>query len=279
MPDPCKDLTKTREVLAQAIAWANRLDRLPLAMVCEDRTPFGIQPRPLLEFGFHAEGTETLIELGPLRGVSVPGTVLIVNGHFGYRGTPSGTLRICWVSFDVSQSIPAVGLGETPLLLTARAGAASAVLEAHRVALANCRRERAFAEVRLKGEVLAFLAALHESILEPGESALPRSPAVAAALEFMHRSYGRAGLRRRDLAEAAHLSEAHLARLFRQELGICPMRYLNRIRIGRARELLQRSRLNVEEVGRAVGLPNPFHFSRVFRAAEGASPRAYRRRT
>ena len=60
-------------------------------------------------------------------------------------------------------------------------------------------------------------------------------------------------------------------------MGVTPMGDLRRARIARARELLDRTQLNVEEVGRAVGLPAPSHFSRLFRLSEGQSPRAYRR--
>lgn len=278
MPKPSNDLTKTCKLLEETIAWANLLDRLPLVTVCEDLQSFENRGRPLLEFGFHAGGTEMLIELGPHRAVSAPGTVLVINGHFGYRGTSRETSRICWVSFNVSRSAPVKEVSKTPILLTARATGAERILNAHRAALANYRRQGIFAEVRLKCEVIGFLAALYESICKPGDAPLPRSAAVEAALDLVNSAYEDPGLRRCDLARAAHLSEAHFARLFRQELGTCPMKHLRQFRIARACELLDRTRLNVEEVGRAVGLPNPFHFSRAFRATTGVSPRAYRNR-
>jgi len=54
------------------------------------------------------------------------------------------------------------------------------------------------------------------------------------------------------------------------------MQYVGRLRLARARELLDRSRLNVAEVARASGFCDPFHFSRVFKREFGVSPRNYR---
>ena len=80
-----------------------------------------------------------------------------------------------------------------------------------------------------------------------------------------------------DLADAAHLSPSRLAHLFRRETGIAPMRYLERVRLERARDLLLMTRLPVAEVARQVGYDNPFYFSRLFRRFAGKPPRDYRR--
>lgn len=46
--------------------------------------------------------------------------------------------------------------------------------------------------------------------------------------------------------------------------------------MAQARRLLTESTLSVEEVGRAVGLPDPSYFARQFRRVHGSSPRAWR---
>jgi len=54
-------------------------------------------------------------------------------------------------------------------------------------------------------------------------------------------------------------------------------RYMKRVQIHRARNLLVEGRLTVGEVGAACGFASVFAFSRAFRRAVGVSPRAYRR--
>ena len=79
-----------------------------------------------------------------------------------------------------------------------------------------------------------------------------------------------------EMATAAHVSEGHLCRLFRQTVGCGPMQALRLMRVDHAATLLAGSNLKIKEVARAAGFENPFHFSRCFREAFGMSPRNYR---
>ena len=79
-----------------------------------------------------------------------------------------------------------------------------------------------------------------------------------------------------DVSDAAGLNADHFGRLFRQHLNDSPMHYLKRVRVNRARYLLERTELLVEEIAFDVGFTDPFHFSRVFRTLTGKSPSAWR---
>jgi AraC family transcriptional regulator of arabinose operon len=102
-------------------------------------------------------------------------------------------------------------------------------------------------------------------------------PRVQAAIEFAHARLAEP-IRVTDLARAAHLSVSCFAHLFAREVGIAPMRYVERVRINRAGELLLATGSPVRQVGLEVGFANPFHFSRRFRAVVGMSPQQYRDR-
>ena len=92
----------------------------------------------------------------------------------------------------------------------------------------------------------------------------------------------RAGLDRRisiaDLAARAHLSPSHFAALFKEQVGYSVLQYRTQLRMTRARELLDTTDLTVEAVGRAVGYPDPFYFTRQFTKVTGMAPRAFRHR-
>jgi AraC family transcriptional regulator of arabinose operon len=78
------------------------------------------------------------------------------------------------------------------------------------------------------------------------------------------------------LAEHCGLSASRLAHLFREQVGMTPVRFLETQRMRRARQLLEVTGMSVAEVGYEVGYDNPFYFSCRFKKATGKSPRQYR---
>jgi AraC-like DNA-binding protein len=81
----------------------------------------------------------------------------------------------------------------------------------------------------------------------------------------------------RDMSAKVNLSPWRLAHLFKAETGMSPQRYLTLVRLQRARDQLANSFLSVQEIGAAVGIPNPSQFTRNFKAAYGMTPVEYRR--
>jgi AraC-like DNA-binding protein/quercetin dioxygenase-like cupin family protein len=82
-----------------------------------------------------------------------------------------------------------------------------------------------------------------------------------------------------DLAACLRCSEPTVTRLFRAQAQLSPVNWINQARVRRARHLLTTTRLPVAEIGRLVGVPDPFYFSKLFKKWTGESPLAYRRRT
>jgi transcriptional regulator GlxA family with amidase domain len=78
------------------------------------------------------------------------------------------------------------------------------------------------------------------------------------------------------LASAAGLSASRFGRLFREATGYTPSAYLRRLRLTRARVLLERTSLSVAEIMTQVGVRDPSHFARDFRREYGVGPRALR---
>jgi AraC family L-rhamnose operon transcriptional activator RhaR/AraC family L-rhamnose operon regulatory protein RhaS len=81
----------------------------------------------------------------------------------------------------------------------------------------------------------------------------------------------------RDLARHAHLSPNHFIRMFRQYYGMTPARYVNDLRIDRARELLRGTERSVTDIALSCGFGDSNYFARAFRKVEGLTPRAYRK--
>jgi Adenosine deaminase len=82
----------------------------------------------------------------------------------------------------------------------------------------------------------------------------------------------------KELEEACHGSRFYLQRRFSEVVGCSPHRYLEQIRIDRAKESLLRGELPIFEVGRMVGFSNTEYFITRFRHLVGTTPLRYRRR-
>lgn len=80
------------------------------------------------------------------------------------------------------------------------------------------------------------------------------------------------------LARSASWSRFHFLHRFQQATGDTPHHYLTRIRIARARQLLEETELPVTEVCLAVGFRSLGSFSSTFKRYTGRSPSAWRRR-
>jgi AraC-like DNA-binding protein len=79
-----------------------------------------------------------------------------------------------------------------------------------------------------------------------------------------------------EIAEACHVDEAYLCRLFRRFDSQSPYQYLMRLKMSEAARRLQRQSKLTKEIAYDLGFDNSFHFSRVFKRVFGLSPKAFR---
>ena len=94
-------------------------------------------------------------------------------------------------------------------------------------------------------------------------------------------SYIESGLRC-DLSNQALASLARLAtnafnRLFSEEVGISPQKYVKKKRVDRACALLHHSDYTIDQVAQETGFADRYHFSKVFKTLTGLSPARYRK--
>lgn len=77
---------------------------------------------------------------------------------------------------------------------------------------------------------------------------------------------------RQALAQQAGVSVRQLDRLFRKYMGCSPAAQYSRLRLQRARQMLQQTDLSVGEVAAGCGYGNASHFARCFRQQFGHAP-------
>lgn len=80
------------------------------------------------------------------------------------------------------------------------------------------------------------------------------------------------------LAERASMSPRHFGRLFRANMASTPARFIERLRLDRARAMLGDGNARISMVAAAVGFDNPDSFRRAFERRFAVSPSEYRAR-
>lgn len=78
------------------------------------------------------------------------------------------------------------------------------------------------------------------------------------------------------VAEQFSLSLRTLHRQLKQQTGLTPQRYLNRLRLMKARHLLRHSEASVTDIAYRCGFSDSNHFSTLFRREFNWSPRDIR---
>ena len=101
-----------------------------------------------------------------------------------------------------------------------------------------------------------------------------------AILKVQHWLQGRAerAVAVPDMAGQAGLEERTFLRRFKAATGLKPLEYVQNLRVGKARELLEFTRRSVDQIAWAVGYEDATAFRRVFNRVMGLSPGEYRNR-
>lgn len=80
-----------------------------------------------------------------------------------------------------------------------------------------------------------------------------------------------------DIAQAFHLNYTYLSTLFYQKTNEHFSDYLNKVRIEKARHLLQTQKLSIAQVSEQAGFINQGYFSKIFKKYTEMSPREYQK--
>ena len=122
------------------------------------------------------------------------------------------------------------------------------------------------------------LAEACRAILEGRQEEPPANapPAVKGAAAYIRAHYMQA-LDLETVAAACGMSRYHFSRLFKSCTGEGFKSYLNRVRVGKARDMMGLEGKNVSEACFAVGFNDLSYFARVFKSVFGMTPSTYRK--
>lgn len=98
---------------------------------------------------------------------------------------------------------------------------------------------------------------------------------ISNAVSYIH-SHLSEPLSLESIAEDLHISPSHLSRTFKKALNESLTEYINKARIGKAKEYLKNSDTLTYEIAELVGYHDPTYFSSIFKKYTGVSPTEYR---
>ncbi|WP_040951770.1 AraC family transcriptional regulator [Gorillibacterium massiliense] len=99
---------------------------------------------------------------------------------------------------------------------------------------------------------------------------------IEEAIQYIKTNYSDSNLSVEALAEVAGYTPNYFSKLFKEMTGINSGEYIRKIRIGKAKELLQNHDYKVSDVAEICGYINSSHFYSAFKKDVGMTPSAYR---
>ena len=98
---------------------------------------------------------------------------------------------------------------------------------------------------------------------------------VASIVEYLHANYAHE-INFAKIAEDYNFSSSYLTKIFREQTGKPPIRYLIEYRVQVAKGLLRNTNLNVKEIAEKTGFIDQFYFSKCFKSYCGLTPTQYK---
>lgn len=100
---------------------------------------------------------------------------------------------------------------------------------------------------------------------------------VITGIRYMEQHLNRIEISNSILARIGGMSVNAYARLFKEQTGYSPRKYLLRMRTEKSCNMLHHSDLSIEQIASACGFSDRYYFTRIFTRTMGISPGAYRK--
>lgn len=242
---------------------------------CEPGHSFGPAVRPHFLFHFVLSGkgyydrAGERYEIGPGQGFLIfPGESTC------YQADQTEPWEYCWIGFGGTEAediLRDCGLGQDNVIYQDKSGG---LLRREMMQLVD-----SFGRSEVNSYMLLGRLYLTLSYMMPKQNAGASvlQDYVNRAMDFIHNNFGyEIGVA--EIARTVGIDRTYLYRIFKQQVGESPKRYLTAFRLRMAVEMLAETKLSVTEVALSCGFKETSLFDRQFRENYGCSPLQYRKR-
>lgn len=98
---------------------------------------------------------------------------------------------------------------------------------------------------------------------------------IQEAIDYIHKNYSK-NINLESVASFVHLNPQYFSRYFKANVGMTFIEYLSKLRIKKAKELLELTDKSISEISFEVGYIDPGYFSKVFSKLEGVTPNKFK---
>ncbi len=161
------------------------------------------------------------------------------------------------------------GVNFPPFALQAKN--ANAFLESFKSAVRVWTKKSAGYSAKVKSELYNVLYRMQSECEIP----YGKQTVIQPAIDYIHSNYHKETIRIEHLAQLSGVSTVHLSNLFVKTFAMPPIRYVNSLKLLRAKELLEAQMVSVREVSFLSGYNDESYFSREFKKHFGISPKEY----
>lgn len=112
--------------------------------------------------------------------------------------------------------------------------------------------------------------AVQNAISEPSESK------IQASVEFINANYAKSDLSIKKVASKSFMSEVYFRKIFKAEFGTSPQKYIIKLRLQKAAELIETGDYSLKEIALMSGYDDYKYFSSEFKQFFGTSPSEYK---
>ena len=98
---------------------------------------------------------------------------------------------------------------------------------------------------------------------------------IQNSVEYLLKNYKKSDLSIKEIADKSFMSEVYLRKLFREEYGVSPQKYIINLRIQNAVGLISTGYYSLKEIAYMSGYNDYKYFSVEFKKAMGVSPSEY----
>ena len=95
---------------------------------------------------------------------------------------------------------------------------------------------------------------------------------IRKSIDYIHGNYSNPRITISYLSDISDMSEIYFRKIFTTVYGISPMKYVNIMRMNKAKEILGSDYNTIESVANSVGYSNVYHFSKMFKQYFGTAP-------
>ena len=200
---------------------------------------------------------------------------------YSHETSDDASWELLWVHFNGSASTAYYEyfLGLSPNIFYPEAS--GEIIETLQRLLSVNKEKSAFCEAISSELIIHLLTTLITTAKHTGSGAKSRSDTMDEKLSqvrnYLSQHYQNA-VSLEELEEVFYVSRYHLCREFKKKYGESIMDTLRVKRITQAKELLRFSKNNIGDIAAMCGIPDVNYFIKQFKAVEGCTPSAYRKK-